>query len=211
MTQTLILLAHPTPSRSIVTRALCETLAAQPDVTVRNLYQLYPDFDIDVPAEQQALLQADLVIWLTPVHWYSVPALMKHWFDQVLTHGWAYGHGTQALRGKSAWWVTSAGADASAYRAHGMHGHAFADYAITIERIGDYCGMHSLPHWVMHAGHSATPPEREAAYQTLLVQWRSHVERIRTAATAPSSPSSPSAISSIPSTSTTPSSSRSAA
>lgn len=31
---------------------------------VRSLYDLYPDFDIDVTAQQAALSRADLVVWI---------------------------------------------------------------------------------------------------------------------------------------------------
>ncbi len=184
MPQTLVLYAHPFPSRSIVSRALWQALADQPGVTTRNLYALYPDFDIDVQAEQDALVAADLIIWLTPVHWYSVPALMKHWFDQVLSHGWAYGQGAQALQGKSAWWVASAGAEPSAYQSAGVHGRPFADYAVAIEQIARYCGMHSLPHFVVHGGHRMATQACQAAGLQLQHQWRAHVEQV--AARAPS-------------------------
>jgi glutathione-regulated potassium-efflux system ancillary protein KefF len=178
MTQTLVLYAHPFPARSVVTGAMRNALASQPGVAVRDLYQLYPDFDIDVQAEQQAVLQADLIIWLTPVYWYSVPALMKHWFEQVLAHGWAYGHDANALQGKAAWWVTSAGADLQAYTPQGVHGHRFDDYAVSIERIATYCGMHNLPHWVVHGGHSVPPEQCTAACVALREQWQQHVEAI---------------------------------
>ena len=105
-----------------------QTLVSQAGTTVRALYDLYPDFDIDIAAERAALTEADLVIWLTPVHWYSVPALMKHWIDQVLAYGWAYGPDGNALRGKTVWWVTSAGAMPADYSATGAHGRPFADF-----------------------------------------------------------------------------------
>lgn len=178
MPQTLVLYAHPFPSRSVVTQALLLALADQPAVSTRHLYTLYPDFDIDVQAEQEALSNADLIVWLTPVHWYSVPALMKHWFDQVLSHGWAYGQGTQALRGKSAWWVASAGAEAQAYHPDGVHGRPFADYAVAIEHIARYCGMHSLPHFVVHGGHRMAAQACDAAGQALRQQWRLHLEHM---------------------------------
>ena len=181
MIETLILHAHPYPSRSVVTRALLGTLSSLPGARVRSLYELYPDFDIDVQAEQQALQKADLVIWLTPVHWYSVPALLKHWFDQVLTHGWAYGSDAQALRGKAAWWVASAGAPPQAYTAEGMHGRAFDDYAVSIEQIARYCGMHSLPHWVVHGGHRLPQAAQSAACTSLRQQWQSHADGLSAA------------------------------
>ena len=72
-------------------------------VIVRDLYRLYPDYLIDVAAEQALLAQAKLVVWQHPVHWYHMPPLMKLWVDEVLAFGWAYGPGGTALRGKDLW------------------------------------------------------------------------------------------------------------
>ncbi|MGG3885590.1 NAD(P)H-dependent oxidoreductase [Brevibacillus panacihumi] len=35
-----------------------------------------------------------------PFYWYSAPPLLKNWFDEAWTYGWAYGPGGVALRGK---------------------------------------------------------------------------------------------------------------
>ena len=40
---------------------------------------------------------ARLVVWLQPIHWYSMPPLLKLWLDEVLAFGWAYGPGGDAL------------------------------------------------------------------------------------------------------------------
>ncbi len=101
--------AHPYPSRSRVNRALADALRALPDLDLRSIYALYPDFDIDVAAEQKALAKAQLIVWLHPLYWYSVPALFKHWCDKVLEFGWAYGDGAHALHGKSCLWVADGG------------------------------------------------------------------------------------------------------
>ena len=52
---TLILYAHPYPHRSRGCAALVGAVSDLPEVRVRGLYDLYPDFDIDVAAEQDAL------------------------------------------------------------------------------------------------------------------------------------------------------------
>ena len=162
MPQTLVIHAHPRASASLVTQALRRTLEAQPDTAVRALYDLYPDFDIDIANERAALLEADLVIWLSPVHWYSVPALMKHWFEQVLAYGWAYGPDGDALRGKTAWWVTSAGGQLSDYTPGGVHGRPFADFVAPIEHTARFCGMHWLEPHVVHGGHANSPAQISA-------------------------------------------------
>lgn len=172
MPQTLIIHAHPQPQQSSVVAGLLSVFQDQPHTTVRRLYDLYPDFDIHVQAEQQALLAADLVVWLAPVYWYSVPGLLKHWFDTVLQHGWAYGQGGTALQGKTAWWVTSAGAPESGYTAAGQHGRPFADFVPTVEGVARYCGMHWAAPFVVHAGHHASAAERDAALHAVQTQWR---------------------------------------
>ena len=51
------------------------------------------------------------------IQWYSMPALMKLWLDEVLAHGWAYGEGGCALAGKCLWLVASTGGAEASYRA----------------------------------------------------------------------------------------------
>ena len=108
----LVVYAHPYPARSRACAALLEAIRGAERVEVRSLYDLYPDFDIDGDAERHALEGARLVVWLHPFYWYSVPALMKHWFDHVLIKGWAHGEGGRALAGKDCLWVTTTGGGA---------------------------------------------------------------------------------------------------
>ncbi len=174
MPSTLVIHAHPSPRQSVVVRSLRQTLEAAPNTTVRSLYNLYPDFDIDVAAEQAALAEADLVVWLAPVHWYSVPALLKHWFDQVLSHGWAYGAGGNALRGKAAWWVASAGGSWTDYTAGGAHQRPFADFVAPIEQTARFCGMRWLPPHIHYGERGATDGDAQAQGPTLADQLTAH-------------------------------------
>jgi glutathione-regulated potassium-efflux system ancillary protein KefF len=164
---TLVLHAHPRPTHSVVVRGLRQVFAAAPQVRVHDLYDRYPDFDIDVAAEQQALLSAQLVVWLAPVHWYSVPSLLKHWIDQVLLQGWAYGPGGEALRGKTAWWVCSTGGAADSYAPGGLHGRPFADFVAPLEQTARFCGMGWLPPFVVQGGHAASATQRAAEVDQL--------------------------------------------
>ncbi|MBF6440092.1 NAD(P)H-dependent oxidoreductase [Nocardia cyriacigeorgica] len=47
----------------------------------------------DVRAEQDKLLWADTIIFQFPLWWYSMPAILKGWFDRVFTYRFAYGVG----------------------------------------------------------------------------------------------------------------------
>src|SRR4029450_13820020 len=80
----LVLAAHPAMATSRVNRKLKKAARqAGAPVAVRALYRLYPDYLIDVPAEQEALAQARLVVWQHPIHWYGPPPLLKLWFDEL--------------------------------------------------------------------------------------------------------------------------------
>ena len=131
MPDIVVIAAHPHLQHSRITKALIKAASAKgPQVVLRELYGLYPDYLIDVPAEQAALSAARLVVWLHPIHWYSMPPLMKLWLDEVLAFGWAYGPGGQALQGKDFWLVTSTGGGLEAYAPEGHHQHPFETFLV---------------------------------------------------------------------------------
>src|SRR6188508_1129168 len=100
MRRVLVLFAHPVLERSRVNRRLADAIRGLEGVTFRDLYELYPNFSIDVQAEQEQLLAHDVIVFQHPFYWYSCPAIVKEWQDLVLEHGWAYGVGGTQLRGK---------------------------------------------------------------------------------------------------------------
>jgi len=96
----LVLFAHPAVHHSRVQRALVTAARTVADITIHDLYDAYPDFDIDVAREQALLVSHDVIVWQHPFYWYSTPPLVKQWEDLVLEHGWAYGRDGNALQGK---------------------------------------------------------------------------------------------------------------
>jgi glutathione-regulated potassium-efflux system ancillary protein KefF len=156
----LVLAAHPDLRLSRVNRALLDaarSLAAEPGaaVEVRDLYALYPDYVIDVPAEQAACERARLIVWQHPIQWYAMPPLMKLWLDEVLTRGWAYGRGGTALHGKDVWLVASTGGAESAYRPQGYNRYFFDAFLPPYEQTAALCGLRFLPPLVLHGAHAA--------------------------------------------------------
>ncbi len=109
--QTLVTVVHPRFRSSRVNAALAAAAERTRDVTVRYLYDLYPEGRIDVAAEQAALTAVDRIVLQFPMYWYSSPALLKQWQDDVLTYGWAYGSTGRALAGKELLVAVSTGAD----------------------------------------------------------------------------------------------------
>ncbi|MDQ1139540.1 NAD(P)H-dependent oxidoreductase [Pedobacter agri] len=90
--QTLIIVTHPDIDSSLVNKRWIEALRKFPDqYVVHQLHQTYPDGKIDVKAEQKLMEKYDKIVFQFPYYWFNSPWLLKKWFDEVLTHGWAYG------------------------------------------------------------------------------------------------------------------------
>ena len=107
--RTLVLVAHPDLESSRITAHLTDAVRDLDHVTVRDLSAAYPDRRFDAAAEQELLRGHDTIVWQFPWHWYSVPGVLKEWMDQVLTYGFAYGAGGDALHGKRLQLVLSTG------------------------------------------------------------------------------------------------------
>lgn len=101
--KTLIILSHPDIERSIANKTIIghiKKALPESQLEVRHLESLYPDFKIDINAEQAALLNADLIVLQHPLYWYATPAILKKYVDDVMTWGFAYGTGGDKLKGK---------------------------------------------------------------------------------------------------------------
>lgn len=97
----LIILGHPNIKQSIANKTIIETLQDKvEDIEIRNIHNLYPNYQINVQEEQAALLRHDLIILQYPMYWYNMPAILKIWFDEVFTYQFAYGSKGDKLKGK---------------------------------------------------------------------------------------------------------------
>jgi glutathione-regulated potassium-efflux system ancillary protein KefG len=161
----LILFAHPRLEKSRSNARLLRHVPQRDDLTFRDLYERYPDFDVDVAVEQALLLRHDIVLWHHPLYWYSAPPLVKQWIDLVLAFGWAYGPGGTALRGKAMGHVVTSGGAAAAYQLDGFHGATLDEFLRPLQRTVTLCGMHWLPPFAVHGTHRLTDEalDQEAA------------------------------------------------
>lgn len=161
--RTLVLFAHPGYHRSRVNRALVEAVRGMEGLTFHDLYEAYPDFDVEVKREQELLLAHDLVVFHHPFYWYSTPPLLKQWEDLVLEHGWAYGRTGRALEGKLMLSAITTGGRESAYGAGGPNRHTVRQFLAPIEQTARLCRMTWLPPFVVHGTHAMTPEEARRA------------------------------------------------
>jgi glutathione-regulated potassium-efflux system ancillary protein KefF len=163
---TLVLAAHPSWRESRVNQRLLAAAREIGSVQVQDLYGLYPDFDIDVGAQQQLASQAKLIVLMHPIQWYSMPPLQKLWLDEVLTYGWAYGRGGTALQGKDLWLVATTGGPESSYHPQSYNRYFFDAFMPPYEQSAALCGMRFLPPLVFHGAHKASDAELAAHAET---------------------------------------------
>lgn len=169
----LIQFAHPALEKSRVNRALLAAAREVPGVLINDLYEAYPDFDVDVDREQDLLLRHDFILLHHPFYWYSAPALVKQWEDLVLEHGWAYGREGNALRGKHLMNVITTGGRAEAYQPDGHNRFTIRQFLTPFEQTATLCKMSYLPPFVVHGTHRLDAAGIEAAakrYRALLTQ-----------------------------------------
>lgn len=117
---TLVIITHPDIDNSTVNKAWKEKLFEHEELaTIHELYAAYPDGKIDIAKEQELLATHDQVIFQFPLYWYSYPPLLKQYFDEVFTYGWAYGSTGNALKDKKFAAAVSIGSPESAYTIEG--------------------------------------------------------------------------------------------
>jgi glutathione-regulated potassium-efflux system ancillary protein KefG len=184
----LILFAHPVLERSRVNRRLVEGVRDLEGVTVHDLYEAYPTLGIDVPREQALCVAHDVLVMQHPFYWYSVPAILKEWMDLVLDHGWAYGKGGHALRGKLMFnAITTGGAD-DAYRHDGYNRFTMRELLSPLDQTAHLCGMTYLAPFVVHGalriGSDGAAASHVAAYRRLLEAVRDDLIDVPRAAAA---------------------------
>ncbi len=175
MNSILILFAHPALERSRVNRRLIRATRDLPGVTFHDLYEAYPEFDIDVPREQRLLEGHDVIVFQHPFFWYSTPAILKEWQDLVLEHGWAYGSEGLALRGKRLLSSITTGGRESAYDPEGHNRFTIRELLAPIEQTAHLCRMEYLPPFVVHGTHRMT----EGEIQGHCEDWRRVLEALR--------------------------------
>lgn len=153
MSRILILFAHPALEKSRIHKELIFRAKNLESVFVHDLYEVYPELDIDLSREQELLLSHDIILLQHPFYWYSAPAIIKQWLDLVLEHGWAYGSTGKALHGKQMMNVISCGGSREVYQREGKNRFTVPELLAPFNQTAHLCGLEYLPPFVIHGTH----------------------------------------------------------
>ena len=153
--KTSVMVFHPNIARSRVNAALMERAQNEPelDLVVRDMYALYPDFHINVEEEQRVANGADRLVFQFPFYWYSAPALMKQWEDEVLSSGWAYGPDAR-IAGKRMMLAVSTGGLEDTYAADGKHRATMGELLLPYRIIAQYLGLEFEEPFIVHGSYA---------------------------------------------------------
>ena len=135
-------------------------------------------FAPDIAREQQRFMRADLVVWLYPIWWGSVPAILKGWFDRVLAYGVAYGDGKRYdsgfFRDKKGILCLTSGGTRERFSADGVYGEMHQVLWSVQRLVIEYLGMQALEPFVAYAA----PRVDQATREGYLRAWRTRILEI---------------------------------
>ncbi|AUC76530.1 NAD(P)H-dependent oxidoreductase [Olleya sp. Bg11-27] len=154
MKKILVLFSHPKFEKSRANAVLIDQIIDKEGVTLHDLYERYPDFNIDVNKEKELLDNHDVIIWHHPLYWYSCPPLMKQWIDMVLEFNWAYGPKGEALKGKTCLNVITTGGSREVYCSEGTNSFTITQFLRPFEQTANLCGMAYLPPFAVMGTHN---------------------------------------------------------
>ncbi|MDE0855044.1 MAG: NAD(P)H-dependent oxidoreductase [Nevskia sp.] len=147
----------------------------------------------DIAAEQAKLLWADAVIFQFPLWWFSLPAILKGWFERVYAYGFGYGvgqhsgsrwgerYGEGTLQGRRAMLSVTMGGREPHYGPRGVNG-PIEELLFPIHHgILYYPGMEVLPPFLVYEARGIDA----AAYEQLAQVYRERLRRLFTDAPLP--------------------------
>lgn len=141
--KTLLILSHPNLKESKFNKALIEGVKDLQNLNIRHLEELYGS-DIkafDIKKEQELLLEHDRIVFQFPWYWYSSPAMIKAYQDEVFTYGFAYGSSGDKLKDKEFKIVTTIGAPDYAYQEGGWNKKSMNELLSPFQAMTNLTGM----------------------------------------------------------------------
>jgi len=158
----LVIAAHPKIEQSRVNKRWLAELREYPNqITVHELYKAYPDFAINAENEQDLVARHDRIVLQFPIQWYSAPALLKQWLDDVFTTSWLFGAGGKAVAGKELVLAMSIGSDEASYQSGGLIGYTISELVRPIQVFSNQIGMAFLPPYKLYGAVKAMDEQVE--------------------------------------------------
>lgn len=180
MAKVIVISGHPHLERSIMNKTILEELKkaaeggasiAIDDIAEKGCCHL------DVAAEQALLKEADTIVFQFPVYWFNAPAMLKHWYEEVFTPGFAHGEGASGLKGKKLIISATAGAPDGAYSTAGM-GHTLDEFFDNFYVMAAMTGMEMAKPILTYGAMFIPGVSTEADKEKLVALAKEHAKKL---------------------------------
>ncbi|MDG3085501.1 NAD(P)H-dependent oxidoreductase [Vibrio hannami] len=142
MSKVVVISGHPNLDESWTNKVILNKLQQSVEsIDIRRLDTLYPDYKIDIEAEQNALVDADVIVFQYPYYWYSVPALLKKWIDDVFAFNFAFGPEGDKLKNKHFILSFTVGGPEESYDPLGYNHFTIEELARPLQQLCYLAGM----------------------------------------------------------------------
>lgn len=178
MKNILIVSGHTNLDNSLANKTILEELQKDlPQAEIIRLDSLYPTFEINVEAEQQRVLNADVIVLQFPFFWYGVPSIMSRWIEEVFAHGFSHGSTGDKVRGKKLVVSFTSGAPEEMYQTGGLQTYPIEDFLPPLKQFANLCGMEWSGH-IYTGGVSHTSREDSEKVEQMRQKALEHAGRL---------------------------------
>jgi NAD(P)H dehydrogenase (quinone) len=137
-------------------------------------------FASDIEREQLRVANANLYLFIYPLWWGGMPAILKGWFDRVLAYGFAYSDGkrfdTGYFKGRHALTAVTTGGTTERFSEGGVYGPIDSLLYPQKRTMLEYLGLNVAPTYVAYAVPRVSQRERENNLQA----WKQRVSEFAT-------------------------------
>lgn len=146
--KTLILISHPKLADSATQEFLKTAGKSQANVDFEYIDDLYKGTKIDVIQQQRQLTKYSRIIFQFPMYWYSSPASLKQYMDDVFTRKFVVAD--HLLRNKELGIVVTLGDAEAEFQAGGGEHYTISELLRPFEAFANKAGMTYLKPFVVN-------------------------------------------------------------
>lgn len=178
MKKVLVVSGHTDLNNSVANKTILESLEKKlKKAEFVYLDKLYPDFQINIEAEQKKLLNAHIIVLQFPVFWYAMPSLLSRWVEEVFQHGFSHGKTGDKLKGKKLVASFTTGAPEFMYSYEEAQKYPIEDFLPPIKAMCNLCQM-DFAGYIYTGGVSYQSREDSGKLAEMKEKSTSHAERV---------------------------------
>ncbi|MGR3741876.1 NAD(P)H-dependent oxidoreductase [Companilactobacillus sp. DQM5] len=165
--KTLVIVSHPEIKESSTQSFLKASFPNNHNVTYHFIDEIF-----DKEQDRQLLLENDRIVFQFPLYWYSAPANLKRWIDEVLDGDFAFS-GNKPLQDKEFALVISTGIAKKDFSAGSKEKYSISEMLKPFEMMANKLDMKYLAPFIIYQFEYLTDRQKQALvtdYQRYLMQ-----------------------------------------